>query len=147
MSPETLYGWLETILWCWISCLKLKRCRIITLTYALNEVVTILEVWVQKTATLVQNEQLKFLSPFPYEVQIQRFNYLGVVFHFAFFLFSFFDWAIFFKFPVVKPLDKYCTSNSWFFSDILGVMHYFFKPWKGDKLQAWSQISTSISSV
>ena len=78
-----------------------------------------------------KNEQLKFLSPFPYEVQIQRFNYLGVVFHFAFFLFSFFNWAIFFKFPVVKPLDKYCTSNSWFFSDILGVVHYFFKPWRG----------------
>ena len=52
----------------------------------------------------------------------------------------------FLKFPVVKPLDKYCTSNSWFFSNILGVMLFFFKPWKGDKLQAWSQISTSISS-
>ena len=31
----------------------------------------------------------------------------------------------FLKFPVVKPLDKYCTSNSWFFSNILGVMLFF----------------------
>ena len=29
----SLTGWLETILWCWISCLKLKRCRVITLTF------------------------------------------------------------------------------------------------------------------
>ena len=50
-----LYGWLETA--------NLKRCRIITLTYALNEVVTILEVWVQKTATLVKKWTAKITEP------------------------------------------------------------------------------------
>ena len=67
--------------------------------YALNEVVTILEVRVQKLLLWYKNEQLNLMSPFAYEVQIQRFKYLGVVFNFAFLLFSFFYLAIFVKFP------------------------------------------------
>ena len=63
--------------WCWISCIKLKGCRIITqtfevhdlcsyvfvITYALNEVVTIFEVWVQKTSTLVKKKIAKITEP------------------------------------------------------------------------------------
>ena len=95
-----------------------------------------------------KNEQLKLLSLFAYEVQIQRFKYLGVVFDFAILLLSFFHSATFLKCPVVKPSDKYGTWNSWFSSDILGVMQFFFpKPWRGDKLQVLSRISISIFSV
>ena len=49
--------------------------------------------WRYKSKKLLlwyENEQLKLLSLFAYEVQIQRFKYLGVVFDFAILLLSFF---------------------------------------------------------
>ena len=59
-----------------------------------------------------KNEQLKLLSPFAYEVQIQRFKYFWVVLNFAYFCSVFFIWQLFFKSPVIKPLDKYYMENS-----------------------------------
>ena len=96
-SPETLYDWLETILWCWISCLELKRCRIITLTYALNEVVTILEVWVQKTATLVQKWTAKISEPISLWSPDTKFQLLRGCISFCLLFIQFFWLSNFFK--------------------------------------------------
>ena len=54
--------------------------------------------WRYKSKKLLlwyENEQLKLLSLFAYEVQIQRFKYLGVVFDFAILLLSFFIQQLF----------------------------------------------------
>ena len=74
------------------------------ITYALNEVATILEVRVQKTTTLVQ----KLLSPFAYEVHVHRLKYrlkyLEAVSYFAFFMFGFFYLACLLNFLLSNHL-------------------------------------------